>query len=265
MSAAGIAQGPGSLFTIPTGTTIIESYWSNCAGTDAAGGPRQLLELYTPPDESVILYQIRKLEQVSGTVSVIHPPVPWPSGAVIDVFGKWGGTGTYHVRFYSPTTGVTTDHTPVAMPEPDGAPPALTTRVYDTIADLGAELDRQEAKLDFLESGMRFLARGIAASPAAAEDAVPVVADEEIDITNALGVIVTIAGVPASVSEDFGVPVHLHRAGRVTLGTEAGWLPSYELTHSPFVVMPLPVGVTRSQVTVRPPMTATLAIIPKAK
>jgi len=153
-----------------------------------------------------------------------------------------------------------TDYTPQPQPQPAGVL-APTTKVYTTIADLGAELDALELKSDVALQHLQYLAQ-FQSPPSTSSDApIEVAADAPVDLAGAVGFIVTVASIPAEADELFGTPVRYHRIGRVTVGTDLGWYPSIDLVHSPLLVSPLPPGATKCQVNVYPPATATVTVL----
>lgn len=160
--------------------------------------------------------------------------------------------------------GGTTTHTATPQPAPAGLP-ARTSTTAATLAGIAAEVDNLEFKLDHVVELIGYLTGVTALPPSFADAPVPVVADTPQDITGAAGVIVTVSGIPAGADEQFGAPPKYHRLGRVTLGTADGWLPSFDLEHNPLVIMPVPAGVTRVEVTVRPPITATVTVLRAGK
>jgi hypothetical protein len=129
------------------------------------------------------------------------------------------------------------------------------------IPDLGAELDNIELKLDWVTQTLMFIAGRTATPPIGADDPVAVDPDAPVEIGDSSGIIITVSGIPPGVGEDFGTPVRYHKLGRVTLGTPDGWLPSFDLEQNPLVITPIPAGVTRVQVAVRPPATATVILL----
>jgi hypothetical protein len=143
--------------------------------------------------------------------------------------------------------------------------PARTSTTAATLAGIAAEVDNLEFKLDHIEQLVDYLTGVTALPPSFADPPVPVVADTPQDVTGAAGIIVTVSGIPAGADEQFGTPPKYHRLGRVTLGTADGWLPSFDLEHNPLVIMPIPAGVTRAEVTVRPPITATVTVLRPGK
>src|SRR5829696_8197790 len=155
----------------------------------------------------------------------------------------------------APTTG---DEFDVVAPEPPEGIVSPPVRTYDTIADLGRELDALEYKSEILIDLVRFLAGQTSLPGALDSDQTEVVADEPIDLDDASGIVVYLSALSPAVDVDFAEPQLLARAGRVELGTADGWLPSIEIDHTPFVITPLPQGTTRVQVVTIPGMTATL-------
>jgi hypothetical protein len=156
--------------------------------------------------------------------------------------------------------GGTSTFVPDPPVQPTGVVPP-TTKMYESIADLGAELDAQESKLDYLISLAQFQASNTALPAASADAPVDVVPDETIDLTDAVGFVVSLSGIPSGADEAFGLPVKYHRIGRITLGTADGWLPSIEISQNNQVVAPLPPGVTQCSVVVHPPTTATVIVL----
>jgi hypothetical protein len=148
---------------------------------------------------------------------------------------------------------------PIPVVPTDFIPPVK--RTYETIQDLGDELDRQEFKLETIGNAVDWLATvqtlppGSVESPVAAPDAVP------IDLTGAVGFVVSLAGIPPEASEEFGEPIRLSHVGRIPLGTANGWMPAIDIRQNPQVVAPLPPGVVSCVVKTDPPIAATVMIL----
>jgi hypothetical protein len=227
-------------------------------------------------------------------VRIRYDPGADRTGEIDLVEGHVGGAGTlsYHPAPFTVTTGYThyeifvicEDGGSVCVdvkvefdgggstnfPLPDVTQPANyvapATRTYDTIAQLGAELDAQELKLDLITQLVTFLASQTPIAPAGpVDEPVPVEPDAPVDVTDAAGVIVTLASIPSWADENFGTPVQLHRIGRIDFGSADGWHTSVEITHTPMLVMPLPLGTTRMQVNTHPVVGATLQVLKKPK
>ena len=160
--------------------------------------------------------------------------------------------------------GGTTDHVATPQPQPTGVVAPGGTTPAD-LASMAHELDNLELKLDHVVQMLDFMTGLIGLPPAFSDPAVPVVADTPIDLVGATGVLVTVSGIPDGADEQFGSPAKYHRLGRVTLGNDVGWMPSFDLEHNPLLIMPLPAGVTRTIVTVRPPITATVTVLRPGK
>jgi hypothetical protein len=160
--------------------------------------------------------------------------------------------------------GGTETHTATPQPAPTGLPPRTAVTAAD-LTSMAAELDNLEFKLDHVVALIGFLTSATALPPEFADAPVPAVADTPLDVTGAAGILVTVSGIPAGADEQFGTPPKYHRLGRVTLGTADGWLPSFDLEHNPLVIMPIPAGVTRAQVSVSSPITATVTVLRPGK
>lgn len=150
-------------------------------------------------------------------------------------------------------------HAPTAQPQPAGVV-APVTRVYADIPSLGAELDRQELKLDVILGAVRLLAQRGVVGPTTADDPVPVT-NAPVIAPGAIGYRIDIAGIPPGTGEMFGTPIKYHRIGRYTLGSANGFLPAVELEHATTLVASLPAGVDRIQVVVNAPETATVTAL----
>jgi hypothetical protein len=150
-------------------------------------------------------------------------------------------------------------YNPTPQPIPAGTIPP-TTRIYNTIADLGAELDRQEFKLDVIRSFVAFLTANAALGPQYADPPVAAAAGVLIK-PGAVGYRIDVTGIPAGADEMFGTPPKYHRLGRATIGSANGWLPAIDLEHNPMLIAPLPPGVDRIQVVCNAPATATITAL----
>lgn len=169
----------------------------------------------------------------------------------LDVLGCGPGVGGG-----SPTT---SGHTATAQPQPVGVL-APTTRSYPDIASLGAELDRQELKLETILSILTVSAQRTVVGPTIADPPVAATSGPVIQ-AGAIGFRIDLANIPPGTDEKFGIPLKYHRLGRVTLGSANGWLPAIDLSQNPMLVAPLPPGVDRIQVACNPPATATITAL----
>jgi hypothetical protein len=157
---------------------------------------------------------------------------------------------TWCFRFHGNFGGTPTPYDGPAPGEPPGLV-APASHAYETIQDLGDELDRQEIKLDLLGQRVDFLTRVADPALTGVSDALntPIDAGEDpILVGLAIGAIVTLATIPNWADEDFGTPARLHRLGYVNLGSDVAWLPPQDLNVSP-MLLSFPVGVTRIKVT----------------
>lgn len=170
-------------------------------------------------------------------------------------------TGGAHVRMVwtVPNPGGTFTHAPTPQAQPAGVL-APITNVYGTVADLGAELDRQELKLDIILGMLNLLSQRGIVGPTSADPPVPVTGAPVI-APGAIGYRIDVSGIPAGAGEMFGTPVKYHRIGRYTLGSANGFLPAIELEHAQTLVAALPPGVDRIQVVVNAPATATVTAL----
>lgn len=223
---------PGEQLKISlSGPAITNLYWSHTSGTDiiVAGPNSNVVQTYTVPSGKTLL------------------------GAAFRHSGT-NYTGRYWVQRVCMVPEV---HTPTPQPAPVGYIPP-TSRTYDDIADLGDELDNLEQKLDRVQQLLYYLiSRNLIPADALGEPEV-VDDDEVVDVKGAVGVLVTLSGIPASVSLGFGTPVRLFKVGRVSLGNNDGWFADYEIEHTPFVIAPLPPGTTQMTVNVIPPIVASI-------
>jgi hypothetical protein len=256
--ASPTVQGPDNLVAVPSGAQYSQWQWTACTLHSWPGAPAQQLHVFHLNAGMGIVTHDQQLENFVGDdVTHQHGP-PMGGAAFVDAFSKWGAAGRFCVRFW--TTGAV-PYTPVAEPAPPGAlPPAA--RVYANIPDLGAELDRQELKLDFIEGQVRFLTSLQALGPTHADTPADAAAGPLIN-RKAVAFRIDVAGIPPAAGETFGTPQKFHRLGYVTIGSVNGWLESIDLEHNPLLISPLPAGVDRCQVVVYPPATATItALLP---
>lgn len=153
-----------------------------------------------------------------------------------------------------------TTRDPTAAPEPPGAPPAVSYQPYDTIPDLGRELDRQELKLDLILAGVRYLAAFAVAPTARSGPPVPIAPGDQVDVGDAAAVRVTVLNVPPAVSETFENPILFVNLGHLTMWTADGALATVKLEHNPQVFL-LPAQVTHVTAAPRLPATAVVELL----
>lgn len=168
------------------------------------------------------------------------------------------GTATLCVAF-DPPAAVGWTATPQPLPAGMTAHPATGA----DLASIARELDRQEAKLDFIQQLCQTVIGLQPTLPGSVLDfAVPVVnANTPISLVGAIGVVVTLSAVPVGADVSFGTPQQLAEVGRVNFGTALAWYPSIPITHTPLVIRPLPPETTRVTVTVPPVISATVTPI----
>lgn len=152
---------------------------------------------------------------------------------VAELHGSY--TTPHIVLEYDCSVPVTT--TPTSQPEPANAPPAYLGNTYTTIADLGAELDRHEYKLDIALDALRWLSSYQALPTGLVGDVVDVVPGVTIPTMGANACRVTVAGVPAATSEDFTTPVRFRNLGHMTRWTVDGPLGPLPLEHNPEIFL----------------------------
>jgi hypothetical protein len=267
----GCAAWPGfwesGIMPIPTGATHMRVSYDDAVASDPAHGWAVRIRLYTSAGGAGSTDLVEGHTGGAGVTSY-HP----------GIFTIGGGFTHYGLFMIPEDAGSVCVN---ALAEFDGGgvapflpsvPPQPATyiapaaRVYDTIADLGAELDAQEFKLDLLTGIANFLAGQVQLPGLATDDPpVPVVPDTVVDITNAAGAIITLDSIPAEYDENFGTPPQLHHIGRIDIGTPDGWFQSIEIQHQVTVIAPLPPGATRLVVNANHPLASTIRLLQKPK
>jgi hypothetical protein len=174
-----------------------------------------------------------------------------PTSATVCVqFGKLGAAIT---------------HDPTPQPEPAGTLSPLHP-VDSTLDGIAAEVRLLEFKLDTLLTILQAVAGDTLDLGGDASDPTDVAPNTDIQIKDAAGVVLEASGIPASRSLDFGTPQHIVKLARLNVGNVDGWYPSVWITHSPFVLRPLPQGVTKMTVTdITPGVSITSRLIAKTK
>lgn len=139
---------------------------------------------------------------------------------------------------------------PPPPPPPPGGNPDLGPPP-ETLPDIGAELQRQEVKLDAALSLLRHLAsRNLPVdtdpvTPAPKPGDPPAGGPAaQVETSDALGVVVDVDVIPPEAGMDFVTPPRYRRMGILLMQTADGWLPPVDITVSPMVVRPIPPGVT---------------------
>jgi len=145
---------------------------------------------------------------------------------------------------------------PTAIPPPAGN--------YPDIAALGAELDRIENKLHLvLEQGIQQEIASIWPLVESGEVETPT-NDEDVELGDAAGFIVTVSNPGLDVDESFGAPIEMNGVGRVVLGNGVAWLPPIPITVSPLLLTNLPATITVCRVHVYVPATFTVQRLARA-
>jgi hypothetical protein len=192
----------------------------------------------------------------TGNLNSLH----WAGGQ-----GASGGAayGRIAIEQYVPT-GTSYPYAPVPQSQPSGvhAPPAGT---YGTIADLGAELDKLEFKLDMLSGTSHYIANALPAGPGTPDAPQSIARTDKPATGTAIGVVITVASVPAAVSIISENPTFYRDLGHATLWTADGPLPPIAMNYNPMVIMFGSVGVTNITVSVMAPATATYALLQPPK
>ena len=188
----------------------------------------------------------------------------WPATGEIGLYiaGEGAGVGTLTVRVCSTAYATTV---PTSTPMPTGLPNPLET-VPATLAGIAAESAKLELKLDTMMNWLQGIAGATLDLGGDPETPVALAENTPLDVTDAVGCVIAVSGIPASRSLDFGTPQNIVKLGIVNLGTSTAWYPSIRLTHTPMIIRPFPPSVTRVTVTDLPPgVTATIALIAKQK
>lgn len=216
---------------------------SGYGGVDAVVGGTRVLNIapYQSSGRDLYPFMVRR----GGT-----PPAIQPYCAVIDYFGPTPGEpDTY-------------DPPPVYQPPTAVAPPPGD---YPDIAAVGAELDLIERKLEILldDAANREVATLWPLVPVGGPFAVT--NDTDISIPEGGGLVVAVTNIGNQTDESYGEPRRLHRLGRVTVGSSSGWLPPFDITVTPMMLVGLPLEVTRARVHVMSPAVAQVQILQRAQ
>jgi hypothetical protein len=182
-----------------------------------------------------------------------------PAGMIIlHIAGDSGAVrGTVQYSWYTPT-GATAPYTPTPQPRPAGIVDP-TSKVYNTIQDLGAELDALELKTEQTLDTVHWLALQTTVAASTTDTPIPAAnGATKILPQGAVGFTVTWSPVPHQADEFFGGVPQYRRVGRITLGNANGWIQSIPLEHTPQLVVPLPAGVDRCVVDTAPGVSATV-------
>jgi hypothetical protein len=171
-------------------------------------------------------------------------PTPWAveAGSTINVYSDHGVTGQLCIQYN--VAGEPTPFVPAEQPQPDGYTPRVIPPT-DTIADVGPLLANIEFKLEYVINMVQGLVGGAIPLPGGTTDPEELTPDVPVPVGDAIGAIFTASEIPASVSLDFGSPQNVIRLCHINFGNASGWYPSIWMTHTPFIVRPLPIGTTQ--------------------
>ena len=151
----------------------------------------------------------------------------------------------------------------VAAPQTQPSNIALpSSNVYATIADIGAELDRQELKLDYILAIVSSLANQTPYVAGAAGDPIPLVEFQEMDVSAAAGAVFVLEQMPVNADVVFSTPPLMFRLGRIFWGDADGWHEPMDFRTTPMLVLPKPQGATRLRVNLAPGALASVRLIP---
>lgn len=172
----------------------------------------------------------------------------YPINLYYYLYGTTGYSCSLCVEYGTDGASDPVSYTPTPQPQPDGVVSPLTT-VDPSLAGIAAEASRLEFKLDTIWALLQSIAGSTLDLGGPVLEPTSVAADEVVAVADAVGVVVTVSNPPASLSLDFGVPQEIIRMAHLNFGTADAWFPSVWITHTPFVVRPLPQGTTRVSVT----------------
>jgi hypothetical protein len=156
-------------------------------------------------------------------------------------------------------------HPATPQPLPAGVLSPLRD-VPPTLDGIAAEVASLEFKLDALLAIVQAVAGDTLDLGGDAGDPTDLAPDTPLDLANSAGAVLSASGIPASRSLDFGTPQNIVKLAKINVGNVDGWYPSIWMTHTPFVLRPLPQGVTKLTVTdITPGVTITSKLISKTK
>lgn len=141
---------------------------------------------------------------------------------------------------------------PLAPQPPNTLTPPTTTGSVD-VPGLAVDLAHIESQIESVQSLVKELAAQTGVSAVVRPDlAVTVGNDGIVDLGNvggvsidAVGILLTVTGVPAWVGSTVAEPTRLVKLGTLTLGRPEGWFQSFTIEHAQTVVIPLPIGAKR--------------------
>jgi hypothetical protein len=144
------------------------------------------------------------------------------------------------------------------LPAPDASYPAPTACQGNTTQDLADLLCRVLTSQYDQDVVLKRIQRDLGIdTPTNSTDPAPATPGQETAVpADAIGVVVDVS-VPSYVGGTVGDVFEYPRLGFLELGTVDGWLPSYQIRHTPLVVRPMPPGVTRASLSTRADVTAT--------
>jgi hypothetical protein len=200
---------------------------------------------------SAVPYEAGPFGQPTWTALWFTPTVAYDyTGTVCFQVGALGGTET---------------HTPTPQPLPEGLLSPLRP-VDPTLDGIAAEMASLEFKLDTLLTILQAVAGDTLDLGGDAGDPTDLAPDTPLDLANSAGAVLSASGIPASRSLDFGTPQNIVKLAKINVGNVDGWYPSVWMTHTPFVLRPLPQGVTKLTVTdITPGVSITSRLISKTK
>jgi hypothetical protein len=197
-----------------------------------------------------------------------HPGIPTMGNYVLSLGGNAGGTGNVRVVITQRATcgpGGGDAYVPEAQPQPAGVLSPIRT-VEPTLVGIADEVERLELKLDTLLMMIQGIAGATLDLGGETQAPADFVADVPVAVGDAVGCVITTTGIPASRAIDFGTPQNVVRLAHLNCGTADAWFPSIWVTHTPFILRPLPPGTTRITITDLPPgASSTIALIARNK
>jgi len=237
-------------YDLPAGATLLRA---RCTAADSPSGSRVFYcQLWVGGGAGAPVHWNDFINPSVPTSYYVTGTTDWTWVEARNFDWEKGGTVCFSTDHAGPG-----GYEPVPQPEPPGVL-APVTRTYDTIGDLGRELDDQELKLDHVLAVLQWIAAQTT-SPKLLEDLPETVGESVIAAEGAQGFVVRLSNVPPAISEDFPIPGRLHRAGWARLTSPHGHLPPISLNQVETVIAPVPPWVNGIGVFVYPPTTATVS------
>jgi hypothetical protein len=155
---------------------------------------------------------------------------------------------------------------PAIQPQPPGAPGPIAPIVCDntdlcaTLLELSRQLTSMSGQLSLVRQDVQLIQRqGVPFGYVIGSIHSALSNSGQFAIADILGLAVTFTTLPGIYQPSLGDPDTYHQLGKISVGTVDGWERSWQPTHSPYMILPIPGAVTLVGFSFAPGIVATIS------